>query len=220
MRPLIGITPDYTDGIYHLKHSYMDALTMAGFDVRMLSFSNHVDGLINNYRGIVFSGGDDIHPSYYGEEIICKLTIIDTARTEFEIRLFNECLRKNMPVLGICNGMQLMNVALGGTLFQDIEAQLSVAINHKKGYHNIAVTQYLLLDSGTYSVNSAHHQAIKEKGKGVTVIARSDDGLTEAISIEGQSFALGVQWHPERDPGIEINSTLFSRFREACIASK
>lgn len=220
MRPLIGITPDYSDGTYHLRRSYIDALRTAGSDVCILSLTDDVNKLTDTYDGIVFSGGDDIHPLYYGEELMCELTIIDNARTDFEIALFKACLLTDMPVLGICNGMQLMNVVLGGTLFQDIENQLSVEINHKKGYHTISVTRDSLLEKGTYPVNSGHHQAVKEKGKDVTVIARSDDGLTEAISVEGQSFALGVQWHPERDPDSEINSTLLNSFREACIAGK
>ncbi|HDL20009.1 MAG TPA: gamma-glutamyl-gamma-aminobutyrate hydrolase family protein, partial [Nitrospirae bacterium] len=158
--------------------------------------------------------------SYYGEEPFSGLKLIDNRRTDFEIAVFMECLKMNKPVLGICNGMQLMNVALGGSLYQDIAGQIPVAINHGNGYHNINISDSSLLEGGAYPVNTSHHQAVKQTGGGVHIIARSSDGVIEAFSVENQHFSLGVQWHPERDLDNTLNRQVLLRFKEACIAGK
>ncbi|MEE9524656.1 MAG: type 1 glutamine amidotransferase [Thermodesulfovibrionales bacterium] len=218
MRPFIGITPDYSNETVKLKQVYIEALNDAGFDICILPVLSDVRSIVERFDGIVISGGDDIHPSCYGEEPISGLKIIDRKRTDFEIKLLKECIEHGKPVLGICNGMQTMNVALGGTLLQDIEGGSSVEINHKKGYHTITVGNNEIIEKGNYKVNTAHHQAIRNTGKGVSVLAVSEDGIIEAISVDGPSFAVGVQWHPERDPDSEINRMLFNSFRESCIA--
>jgi putative glutamine amidotransferase len=169
--------------------------------------------------GIIISGGDDINPSYYGEKILYDLALIDNARTDFELTLFRECLSKDRPVLGICNGMQLMNVALGGSLYQDIGDQYQGEINHKTAFHSITFFHDTFISAGKYMVNSGHHQGIRREGRTVKTLARSDDGLSEAIAIEGRSFAVGVQWHPERDLDNEVTRKLFEKFGEACLAA-
>jgi putative glutamine amidotransferase len=218
VRPFVCITPDYASGISRLKQVYIDALSNAGFDVCIVPVSGDVMTVVERFDGVVISGGDDIHPSYYGEEPIPGLTIIDRERTDFEITLFKECLARSKPVIGICNGMQTMNVAMGGTLLQDIELGSPVEINHKKGYHTITVGDNNIVTKGTYEVNTAHHQAISNTGIGVSVLAVSEDGIIEAITVDSPSYAVGVQWHPERDPDSEINRMLIGSFKESCIA--
>jgi putative glutamine amidotransferase len=220
MRPFIGITADYSNEISRLKQVYVEALNDAGFDICILPVLTDVQSFVGRSDGIVISGGDDIHPSYYGEEPVPGLKIIDRKRTDFEIKLLKECIVHGKPVLGICNGMQTMNVALGGTLLQDIEGGPSVEINHKKGYHTITVGNNEIIEKGKYEVNTAQHHAVRNTGKGVRVMAVSEDGIIEEIFVDGLSFAVGVQWHPERDPDSEINRMLFYSFKESCIARK
>lgn len=218
IKPFIGITSDISDAEYHVKSAYSQAFSHSGFTTCIIPVGEDVDMLTERLDGIVISGGDDIHPSYYNEEPICKMKLIDKKRTDFEMVLFRKCVKGEKPVLGICNGMQLMNVACGGTLYQDIELQVSIEINHRKGYHNIVVTDDTVMSKGNYMVSSGHHQAIKKRGKDIRPFAVSEDGIIEAIGIDGHTFAVGVQWHPERDPDNIVNKKLFQCFREACCA--
>jgi putative glutamine amidotransferase len=111
--------------------------------------------------------------------------------------------------------MQLLNVAFGGTLYQDIESQVSVEINHKKDYHIIVITENRFLEKGRFSVNSTHHQAIKKLGTGLSAFAYSTDNLIEAFFRENYPFLIGVQWHPERLKDKELSLRLFELFVEA-----
>lgn len=218
MKPLVGITPDCSGGRYSVKEAYVSSLSRFGIETLILSFDIHPN-TIRGLDGIVISGGDDINPSFYGEEPLFELKLIDDLRTTFEMSLFRACLRSARPILGICNGMQLMNVALGGTLYQDIDSQRTLALDHKSGYHTIIMQANDLIAEGSYEVNTAHHQALKDLGKTVESIAKCDDGIVEAISVGNHPFALGVQWHPEREPLTPLNEALFLKFREVCSAA-
>jgi len=218
MSPLIGITPDFSGGRYSIREEYTSTLFSMDFKSIILPFDSSASTFAK-LDGIVISGGDDINPCFYGEVPLIDLDLIDERRTAFEIHVFNECLRSRKPILGICNGMQLMNVALKGTLHQDIGRQMPLALDHKSGYHKITMLENGFAATGQYSVNTAHHQAIKELGNVFKVIAKSEDGIIEAISVNDHPFAFGVQWHPERDPDNPINKTLFLKFREACCAA-
>ncbi|MGW8272687.1 MAG: gamma-glutamyl-gamma-aminobutyrate hydrolase family protein, partial [Thermodesulfovibrionales bacterium] len=112
--------------------------------------------------------------------------------------------------------MQLVNVAMGGSLFQDIARQCGSGLDHTKGFHLVRIGEGAFVASGTYRVNSSHHQAVRRLGEGVNPLAYSEDGILEALEVRGPRFCIGVQWHPERDMSSVPNMRLFQQFREAC----
>lgn len=184
--------------------------------IPIVNLRENVKAVAQLADGFIFSGGDDIRPGYYGEEPLLPLELSPDERTDFEIALFTEVLRLKKPVLGICLGSQLINVALGGSLYQDIPLEISKAINHR-GEHIISIKEgsllyNILVGVKTLSVNSAHHQSVKTTGKYLVVCAEAPDGVVEAIEIPDHPFLLGVQWHPERDLDNEYTRRLFDAF--------
>ena len=177
--------------------------------------------------GVLISGGNfDIHPSYYGEKPIRALGVIKKERTAFELELVDLALSQNLPLLGICGGAQAINVALGGSLYQDIATQLPNAAEHELGAKRDKGGHPVLIHSGTHlrqivqrqtmEVNTTHHQAVRKVGKGLVVNATAEDGLIEGLESSNHSFVLGVQWHPEilapKDP---CQRRIFSSFISA-----
>ncbi len=146
---------------------------------------------INEFDGMIIPGGADVDPKFYGEEnYACEE--IDTALDEITLQAINYCVQHNKPILGICKGQQILNVAFGGTLKQDIP-------NHRRVLHNIKIEGKNLLDDymgENYLSGSRHHQCIDKLGKDLTVIARAEDGTIEAI-MHNTKKIIGVQWHPE-----------------------
>ena len=221
-RPLIGITADLSipqsarsetqkEITFFLPQRYCRAienagglpviLPMTGLTAALRQYMQHVDGLL-------ISGGNfDIHPSYYGEKPLQALGEIKKERTEFELDLTRLALKQDRPLLGICGGAQAINVALGGSLYQDIATQLPEAAEHQQtakketGGHPVRIhpgtrlRQIIRLDA--LEVNTTHHQAVKKVGNGLLVNATAGDGLIEGIESSRHSFVLGVQWHPE-----------------------
>lgn len=170
--------------------------------------------LVENLDGLVLQGGADVSPKSYGETPIKPEWSGDFVRDQYEIALVKEFLRHEKPVLGICRGAQLMNVAFGGTLYQDIGTQLPEARVHRdweiydQNFHEMTIEKGSLLSKlypavTSAKVNSVHHQAVKDLGKGLVVEARSkDDGVIEAIRSTANVFAFAFQWHPEfQNPG-------------------
>jgi len=164
--------------------------------------------ILQRLNGLLISGGNfDIHPSYYGEKPINALRTIKRERTEFELELVDLALNQDLPLLGICGGAQAINVALGGSLYQDIATQLPLASNHEQGAKKDHGSHPIKIHSGTclrqivqkrtLEVNTTHHQSIKRTGKGLVVNATAEDGLIEGIESPRHRFVLGVQWHPE-----------------------
>ena len=169
-----------------------------------------LDAYLDEFDGIVFSGGADVCPRSYGEEPLRPEWSGDAARDVYEVKLFNTALQKNMPILGICRGHQLINVALGGTLYQDTYTQCDGAIIHRDGevydglHHQVNIFKNTVL-SNIYKnnlnqkINTIHHQAIKDLGDGLVVQARAvEDDVIEAVWLDRpDTYVLGIQWHPE-----------------------
>jgi putative glutamine amidotransferase len=213
-RPIIGITTD-VDGVYlRLKHDYCAAVEEAGGMPLLLPFSNDAGPFAEVIHGLLVPGGADLDPAYYHEDMHDHVHPVSRSRSDFEISMLREIMVLRKPVLGICYGMQLLNVFFGGSLYQDISVQLPVAGNHKNGYHRIVITENRFLIHGTFSVNSSHHQAVRTTGDGLSVIARSEDQIIEAFCRKGYPFLVGVQWHPERDRTDTLSRNIFRRFVE------
>jgi putative glutamine amidotransferase len=238
--PLIGITADFadrnrsrtsTESTLFLPERYTTAVEKAGGAPVVLPFTNARPALrryLDTLDGLVISGGNfDIHPRYYGEKAIRALGNVVPLRTEFELDMARLALSRDLPVLGICGGAQAINVVLGGSLYQDIAVQCAGAGEHQQsakkaaGGHRVEVKEGTLLRTivqrASMEVNTTHHQAVKELGKGLVVNAVADDGIIEGIESIRHSFILGVQWHPEvlarRQPA---QRRLISYFVEHC----
>ena len=241
---LIGITADFDNSgktpgrskpgpTIFLPERYSRALERAGGIPVILSPAGSrsvANRLLDRLDGLVISGGNfDIHPSLYGEEPIKELGEIKGERTEFELNLTRLALKRDLPLLGICGGAQALNVALGGTLYQDIATQLPEAIEHRQsakkhfGGHRIQIqigTRLAkIVKRQILEVNTTHHQAVKELGAGLVVNAIATDGLIEGIESSRHSFVMGVQWHPEAlaDKFLQQRK-LLSVFVDACRA--
>jgi len=205
-KPLVGVSFAGEEWGYGEKESlYLAALERAGAEpvpVRP-GREKEIPGLVARVRGWVFSGGDDIAPEYFGEEPHPKLRTVNPARDRMDVLTARAVLAEGLPVLGICLGVQLLNVAAGGTLVQDVPSQVDGALEHSGGTrHPVRTepgTRLAALLGREAQVNSFHHQAVKRLGRGFRVAARSPDGVVEALEREGEGFVVGVQWHPERE---------------------
>ncbi len=209
-RPRIGLTLDLDDAAneYRLARAYADAVLAAGGLPVPLPYGSAAGAYLARCEGIVVTGGAfDIAPERYGERRREGCGPDRPARTEFETTLCDAALAGRIPLLGICNGMQLLNVVRGGTLYQDLRADLGVGTHEQAPpretpAHAVEVVADSLLGrlvgKAPLQVNSTHHQAVREPGTGVLVCGRAPDGVVEAIELPDLPFALGVQWHPER----------------------
>jgi putative glutamine amidotransferase len=194
---------------YSLPQDYVCAVTKAGGQVVILPASDGESAarLAGVLDGILLSGGADLDPSYFGEEPHPHLGHIDPERDEFELALVRAAIEAGTPLLAICRGIQVLNVAMGGTLYQDIQSQVKGAIKHRQdapryhASHKVVVERHSklagMVGAGDVAVNSFHHQAIRNVAPGFFVSARSTDGVIEAIESAHDLFVVGVQWHPE-----------------------
>ncbi len=218
--PVIGITTDIEGEYLKLKHHYSDAIIRVGGIPLLIPTAGDTALYAERINGLLIPGGDDLDPFYYNETVMSQFKLVSRKRSDFEISLLKDVINLRKPVLGICYGMQLINVFLGGTLYQDIDKQLKVEINHKKGYHMIVITENGFFKKGKFSVNSTHHQVIKKLGTSLLAFAHSTDDLIESFYLENYPFLIGVQWHPERMLNDELSLNLFESFVEASDVSK
>lgn len=211
-KPIIGISTPYHEESrgYRITHCYGDAVVAAGGIAVMLPAANSkedTERLLPCLDGILIPGGPDVDPFLYGEEPKQGLGAVIPANDQFEIHLIRAAREAHKPILCVCRGIQVLNVAFGGTLYQDLPSQLPESLRHsqipvdrREPTHTVDVEKdsYLFRAYGkeTIRVNSFHHQAVKDVAPGFTVSARARDGLVEAIEI-CEEHILGVQWHPE-----------------------
>lgn len=238
MRPLIGITPD--EGAseprpgrpalsrYELKRAYADAVLGAGGVPLVLPYAEEEAALVRYLETVgalvVTGGAFDIGPQEYGETARASLGTVKPLRTRFERRLLELALARGTPVLGVCGGMQLLNVVRGGTLYQHLPDEVPGALPHEQAHdprepaHEVRVEPGSLLaricGEGPVPANSTHHQAVRRLGVGLRVSGRTPDGVIEAVEGTDGAFVLGVQWHPELlDDG--ANRALYGALVEA-----
>ncbi len=231
MKPRIAITLEMSargdKRLNYLDLAYSQCVLEAGgIPVHFPSFPTEemIYEIVSVIDGLVLSGGADIHPSFYGEEITAPIFLSPDQRTEFDLQFFHAALKTDKAILAICHGMQLVNVALGGSLYQDVPAQLPVSlVNHRAPEARAHARHRVRVESASklaaifegmpeFEVTSTHHQAVKILGKGLKVNARSPDGLVEGIELPDFPKVLGVQWHPEQDPASEASQRLFKGF--------
>jgi putative glutamine amidotransferase len=202
--PVIGITP------CRMLPDYVESVRRAGGEPCVLQINANAS--LKDLDGILLSGGGDIDPAHYKQARHPKTATPDPARDEFELELARLALDQNIPLLGVCRGLQVLNVAAGGTLIQDIPSEVSHPLGHQVDNplyaiaHEVWVTRETALshamqeelgEGEVMQVNSRHHQAIKQTASGFEVSATAPDGVIEAIERPGSRFCLAVQWHPE-----------------------
>ncbi|MFW5985186.1 MAG: gamma-glutamyl-gamma-aminobutyrate hydrolase family protein [Halanaerobiaceae bacterium] len=186
-----------------------------------------LEQLLDKIDGLLFSGGTDVDPYYFGEEPKKGLRRVDPGRDKFEMKLVNWALEKKVPVLALCRGIQVLNIALGGTIIQHLDGGLKHEQDAPYSYpsHKVFLTEngYLQQVYGKteIAVNSFHHQALQKTGSGLKVEASSSDGIVEAVSLPDHPFVVGVQWHPERMYKTEpLQLKLFQKFVRASSGRK
>jgi putative glutamine amidotransferase len=232
MQPLIGITCSYdqTERRFSLPEAYVEAVINAGGLPVVLPGHESIKKAapyLASVKGLLLSGGGDVDPVYFNEEPTPALGEITPARDKFEIMLIKTALKKNIPLLGICRGIQVLNIACGGTVIQHIPNKIKKPLKHSQAAprshptHKVSILKPSLLASilktQNSMVNSFHHQAVGSPAPDFMVNAVSSDGVIEGIENPRFRFVLGVQWHPECMVKNDVLSRrLFKAFIDAC----
>jgi putative glutamine amidotransferase len=235
-KAIIGIIPDYKEGskegysikpYYALRCNYTQMISNCGGAPVILSYDyDLIDDYIALLDGIMVVGGYfDIHPKRYGEEKIHPTVKLNLIREDFEHQIISKALKTNIPILGICNGMQLINVLHGGKIIQHITDDKTF-INHEqshdpefndynKAYHEVKIEPqtklHQIIGQELIKTNSSHQQAAKNVGSQVKISARASDGIIEAIEKIDHPFCIGIQWHPEFNIG-QADHKIFAAF--------
>lgn len=239
MRPTIGITPDFNPGddktepTSFLRSRYISVIEECGGVPLILPLTNSselISLMFEKIDGVMLTGsGPDIDPALYEEEKRFDFKVMSRERTTFELSIARMAMEREKPIFGICGGMQMLNVAAGGSLYQDIASELPGSLGHQREAdsdlptHPIAIRTGSLLfkiaEKKVVIVNSSHHQCIKNVASGFMVNATSPDGVIEGIESIRKGFSLGLQWHPEYlfrdDP---INRRIIEAFLRRCLS--
>lgn len=230
MKPLVGVMPlwdDAKDSIWMLP-GYLEGLKEAGATPVIFPLTEdpeEISRLVDICDGILMTGGHDVTPSIYGEEPLEDKVSCCRERDNMEKLVLEDTMKKDKPILGICRGIQLINALLGGTLYQDLPSQHPSDIeHHQTPPYDVPVHEVIIrkgtplfdcLGSERISVNSYHHQAVKDLAPGLEVMAESEDGIVEALYKPLYSFLWAVQWHPEFSYKTDSNSMkIFQAFVE------
>lgn len=222
-RPRVGITSCSTIG------DYIESIEKAGGSPVVLDHDSDSARALDAIDGLVLTGGVDVNPSRYGESRH-PATEVNDVRDAFEFEITERALARNLPVLAICRGMQLLNVAAGGDLVQDIPSQLQTPLDHTVDSGPDAVAHKVQIERGSVlarivknpaqlescDVNSRHHQSVRRVAPGFSVSATSPDGVIEGIENPDAPFCVGVQWHPENFHHTGEFDSLFESFVNAC----
>lgn len=235
-RPVIGITASHDtehDKLF-INSVYLQAIRNAGgipMIFPMEVTEDDLRDLVTLTDGVLFTGGDDIHPFLYGEETDAKCGNVSQPRDSMEMALVPLVMEFGKPIFGICRGIQILNTAMGGTLYQDIPSQFKseLSIAHRQPFaykvpsHTVDITPGTLLsrilgeEHASIAVNSMHHQAIKDVAPGLEVCGYAPDKMIEAVYAPDYPFLLGVQWHPEHLTTSQSDAAkLFAAFVDAC----
>lgn len=234
MTPRVGITMSTEQGKLFVNREYCDAIIQAGGIPFLLPYTEEpaiIGEMAASCDGLLLSGGGDIDPTLFGEEPIPGLGEIVPVRDEMEILLIREFMKQNKPILGICRGCQILNIALGGDMYQDLTSQKTPLLQHSQkaprshASHTIEIKDGSLLKSivgkSSTKVNSYHHQAVRVTASSLVASAWTSDGVIEAIEGKNHPFVLGVQWHPESMASSQTDAQkLFRAFVDACDKQK
>lgn len=214
-RPLIGLNcklvSENGDVYYKLDRLYVEAIAKAGGAPVLLPFFPS-RAFLGRLDGVLFTGGGDIDPTRWGEKKHPKAVLLHPDKEASDLRTARAALAADLPVLGICLGMQLLNVAQGGSLHQHVEGHAG-GVRHPVGVEDSRTREAV---GPRPRVNSYHHQAVNRLGAGLGAVATSPDGLVEGIESGRHRWVVGVQWHPERDPDRREQMRLFRAFVAAC----
>ncbi len=231
-KKIIAVVPlwdEEKDSIWMLP-GYLNGIKEAGAIGIILPLTSSIEDTVAVFEkcdGLLMTGGHDVSPSLYNEQPQPSCEATCQERDVLETALYSKALQLDKPVLGICRGIQLINVLQGGTLYQDLPTEHPSTIDHNMEppytdiVHYVSLNKqtplYELLSTERLGVNSCHHQAVKELGKDLEVMAESEDGLVEAIRHTEKKFVWAVQWHPEFDFHVNPNSRkIFEAFINAC----
>ena len=216
-----------------LKSPYFRALVAAGAsgdELELVAAADSRRVRAGDFDGILFTGGEDVDPSFYGEKKKYESVHVNRDRDQFEMTLLNRALDRRLPILGICRGAQMINVGFGGTLYQDLaqdaapefeHQQLDAGKSREDTVHGVTITEPQSHLAGAFAgscrVNSLHHQAIKRLGRGLKVTAHSEDGFVEAVeAADDYPFLRAVQWHPEEIADHPEQRRIFEEFIGEC----
>ena len=233
--PVIGIPccsvarPGSGRILYGGYETYIEALIAAGATPLLIPpglSAEALEALCGRLDGLLLAGGADIDPVRYGEERAPYCGEIEAERDELELALTRLALDRDLPIFGICRGMQTLNVAAGGALYQDIAAQRPNALAHQQSERKLLAHHVLierdsrlraLLGADDLEVNSLHHQSVSQPGAGVRIVGWAPDGVAEAMELPGRRFAIAVQYHPEELVETDaLSRRLFAAFAQAC----
>lgn len=235
MKPVIGITCSTEDHKHFINNDYVEAVIQAGGIPLIIPMGVELDipRISDLVDGLMMSGGNDPNPLLYGQEPHPMLGEVTPDRDSLEVELARHFLYINKPIFGICRGMQVLNIAVGGTLYQDIHSEnKGVLLQHKQDAPRDHQSHFISIPEGTLFhrlagkdrivVNSFHHQAVRDIAPSFVLSGIASDGIIEAIESPTHRFVVGVQWHPEATAikGEEFSVQLFKRFVQECAAGR